>query len=67
MDPGSCAVRQVGGSTNVNLECPLVHEDVCAGARNAAAYYLEVNKRPQAVQIAHTAISDLGCPADPFK
>ena len=67
LDPKSCAIRQVGGSTNLNLECPMVHDDVCAGARNAAAYYLEVNQRPKALQIAHTAINDLACPADPFK
>jgi tetratricopeptide (TPR) repeat protein len=66
-DPRSCAIQQVGGATNLNLACPVVKEDLCAGARDAAVYYLEMNQRAKAKQIADTAIRELGCPADPFK
>jgi protein O-mannosyl-transferase len=66
-EPRSCAVQQAGGSTSINLACPLVHDDLCAGARNAAEYYVQGDERPKALQVANTAIRELGCPADLFK
>jgi tetratricopeptide (TPR) repeat protein len=67
IDPKSCAVQLAGGATNLNLACPMVHDDLCAGAHDAAAFYVSVNQRPKALQVANTAIQEMGCPADPFK
>jgi tetratricopeptide (TPR) repeat protein len=67
IDPKGCAVQRAGGANNINLACPMVHEDLCAGAHNAAEYYLTINQRPKAQEVANTAIRSLGCPAEPFK
>jgi hypothetical protein len=67
IDPGGCALQQVRGATSINLSCPMVHDDLCAGARDAAAYYASVNQPSKSIEVANTGMRDLGCSADLFK
>ena len=60
LDPQGCAVRNTG-KLSINLECPLVHNDICTASRNVADIYIGLNQRAKAGQIVHTAVNDLGC------
>jgi tetratricopeptide (TPR) repeat protein len=59
-DPQSCAIRTAGSSVGLNLDCPLVHTQLCTASRNVALLY------PQKAQAARAAIQALACPANPF-
>jgi hypothetical protein len=66
-DRESCAVRNTGGSASLNLECPLVHDELCTAAHNVALRYNETAKRAQGAATAANAIKDFGCPASLFQ
>jgi tetratricopeptide (TPR) repeat protein len=66
-DPQGCAVRTAGSQTSLNVECPLVREDLCSASRNVAAFYLQINQREKALRTANTAMHDFGCPAALFR
>jgi hypothetical protein len=40
IDPSGCAVSREGGTLGLNVDCPLVHGDICTASRNVAATYL---------------------------
>ena len=61
----SCAVNK--GSNSINLECPLVHDQLCAASRNIAASYAATGRRAKAAETARTAIQSLGCPVQLFR
>jgi tetratricopeptide (TPR) repeat protein len=67
VDPQGCAVSHEGGAASLNLACPLVHSDICAGARNAAANYLRRNQAAEAASIRRVAAVDLGCAEEALK
>jgi tetratricopeptide (TPR) repeat protein len=66
-EPRSCAVRNVAGSVSLNLDCPLVHGQLCTASRNVALLYRQMNREPMAVGTARSAIYDLGCPVELFR
>jgi tetratricopeptide (TPR) repeat protein len=66
-EPQSCAIRNMGGSLSLNLDCPLVHSQLCTASRNVALLYRQMGQRPMAVSTARSAISDLGCPVELFR
>ncbi len=66
-EPQSCAVRNVGGSVSLNMDCPLVHSQVCTASRNVALLYHQKGQDPLAAGIVRSAIEDLGCPAELFR
>jgi tetratricopeptide (TPR) repeat protein len=66
-EPQSCAVRNVGGSVSLNLDCPLVHSQLCTASRNVALLYRQQGRGPAAASTVRSAIDDLGCPAELFQ
>jgi len=64
--PQSCAVAESGGPATLNLDCPLVHGQLCAAYRNIAAMYREMRRETQADAVKQGAIDSLGCPAQVF-
>jgi tetratricopeptide (TPR) repeat protein len=61
IDPTGCAVSREGGTSSLNVDCPLVHADICTASRNVAATYLRTWQHAQAAAIRRTAIQELGC------
>jgi tetratricopeptide (TPR) repeat protein len=67
-EPQSCAVSRSGNSpASLDLNCPLVHGQVCTAARNVSVLYLESGKRNQAAATARTAVDQMACPAGLFQ
>jgi tetratricopeptide (TPR) repeat protein len=66
-EPQTCAIRNVAGSVGLNLDCPLVHGQLCTASRNVALLYRQMNQEPMAVSTARSAIQDLGCPVELFR
>jgi tetratricopeptide (TPR) repeat protein len=58
--PQSCAVSNAGGQATVNLECPLVHNQVCQAFRNVALSYRQNGQMNQALATSRGAQS-VGC------
>ncbi len=65
-EPQGCAVVVSGRAASVNMECPLVREEVCMAARNVASVYMQTGHGAAAEQTRNGAISGLGCAADLF-
>jgi tetratricopeptide (TPR) repeat protein len=61
IDPSGCAVSREGGTPGLNVDCPLVHGDICTASRNVAATYLHTWQHAQAAAIRRAAIQELGC------
>jgi hypothetical protein len=66
-EPQSCAIRNVGGSVSLNLDCPLVHSQLCTASRNVALTYHRQGRDSMAAGTVRSAIGDLGCPAELFR
>ena len=65
-EPQSCAVRNAGGSVSLNMDCPLVHTQICTASRNVVLLYRQKGQGAMAASTARSAIYDLGCPAGWF-
>lgn len=61
LDPSGCAVSRAGGTLGLNVDCPLVHADICTASRNVAATYRHTWQHAEAAAIRRTAIQELGC------
>ena len=55
--PESCALNQ----GTVNLNCPMVHEQLCTASRNMVEMYTEMRDRASAAAMAQTAARNYGC------
>jgi tetratricopeptide (TPR) repeat protein len=64
IDPGGCAVNREESTPSLNLDCPLVHNDICAASRNVAVSYLRTGQYSESAAIRRTAIEELGCAAE---
>ena len=62
--PGSCAFTSVNGSTTLNLECPMVHEQICAASANLVGRYLETGQNAAADQTLRRAVESFRCGAE---
>ena len=67
IDPSGCAVSREGGTSGLNVDCPLVHGDICTASRNVAATYLRTWQHEHAAAIRRTAIQELGCAPELLK
>jgi tetratricopeptide (TPR) repeat protein len=56
-DPGGCAVQQ----GQLNVQCPLVHEDVCRASGNVIGVYRRRGQTREAEALRQTAVGELGC------
>jgi tetratricopeptide (TPR) repeat protein len=61
VDPQGCSISHESGGASLNPACPLVHADICDGARNVAHNYDRRNQTTEAASIRRVAIGDLGC------
>jgi tetratricopeptide (TPR) repeat protein len=61
VDPGGCAVGSQGGAPSLNLDCPLVHGDICTASRNVAGTYRRGGHFKEAAAVGKTAMKDFGC------
>lgn len=62
-NPGSCAVATAGGSTALDPNCPLVHEQLCTAAGKVLDVYVAGNLTELADQTRASMTGAFGCPA----
>ncbi|HEV3332548.1 MAG TPA: hypothetical protein VG096_16275 [Bryobacteraceae bacterium] len=65
--PQSCAVSEAGGQASINLECRLVHDQVCDASHNVAVSYRQNGQPDRALATARNAVQGLGCAAQLFQ
>jgi tetratricopeptide (TPR) repeat protein len=65
-EPQSCALGNVAGSVSLNLDCPLVHSQLCTASRNVALLYRQLGRGAAAASTVRSAVNDLKCPAELF-
>jgi len=66
-EPQSCAVVNAGGSVSLNINCPLVHSQLCTASRNVALLYHQKGQDALVASTVRSAVGDLGCPAQLFQ
>lgn len=67
IDPQGCAVGRLGGSPSLNLDCPLVHSDLCTASRNVMGNFLRRRQQFEADAIRKVAVGELGCAPELLK
>jgi hypothetical protein len=65
--PRSCALEGNADSVALNLNCPLVHSELCAAGREATVLYRQMQRGADAIATASSAVHSLGCPAEMFR
>lgn len=65
--PGSCALQTSPAGSSLNLNCPLVHNQLCAATRNVVGLYNQLGQTGTAMNTARSAIATLACPAELFR
>ena len=63
VDPQGCAISRRGGPPSLNLDCPLVHGDLCAASRNVIGNFLRRGQHFEADSIRRAAMTELGSAA----
>jgi len=58
-NPQSCAVK----GNNIDMTCPLVHEQLCTASRNIAQWYAQGAQIAKAQATEEAAVQQMGCPA----
>jgi len=58
LDPNGCGMAPGGG---LNIQCPMVHEDICGAARNVEDTFSRHGQPDDAAEVRRLAIVDLGC------
>jgi tetratricopeptide (TPR) repeat protein len=66
-DPQGCSISREGGQRSLNVDCPLVHGDICTASRNVAVTYDRSGMASEAVFIRGVAQRDLGCAAEALR
>src|SRR5262249_30878737 len=67
IDPQGCSISHEGGQASLNMECPLVHTDICSASRNVAITYDRGGMTADAAFIRGVAQHDLGCTAESLR
>jgi tetratricopeptide (TPR) repeat protein len=62
-EPQSCAVK----GASIDMNCPMVHTQVCTASRNVAEWYAQNGQPSKAALAAAGAVKEMGCPADLFR
>jgi protein O-mannosyl-transferase len=65
--PTSCALKQNGNASSLNVDCPMVHTQICMASRNVAGLYTELGRPALAASTVSGAMTSLGCPAEMFR
>jgi tetratricopeptide (TPR) repeat protein len=64
IDPQGCSVTRRGGAPTLNLDCPLVHGDLCSASRNVIGNFRRRAQHLEADSIRKVAVGELGCAPD---
>jgi len=56
----SCALNQTAGGAALNVNCPMVHAQICQATRNVATLYNELGKPDLAASTSNAALG-IGC------
>jgi tetratricopeptide (TPR) repeat protein len=64
--PTSCAVAGDGAATGVNLNCPMVREQLCLASKYAAELDRQMGQENDALASEANAVGKLGCPQNMF-
>jgi len=59
--PESCALNRTSAGATVNLNCPLVHGQLCTASRNMAEMFTAMHDPASAGAIAQNAARNYGC------
>jgi tetratricopeptide (TPR) repeat protein len=65
--PQSCALNNAGAGVSLNLNCPLVHAQLCTASHNMVAMFTEMHDPASASAAAQNAVRGFGCPAEMFR
>jgi tetratricopeptide (TPR) repeat protein len=60
--PESCALNRTGAAATINLNCPLVHDQMCTASTNMVAMLTAMHDPASAGAIAQNAAQNYGCP-----
>jgi hypothetical protein len=66
-EPRSCALNQGAAGVSLNLNCPLVHTQLCTAAHNVVAMFAAMSDPASASATAQNAVRNWGCPAEMFR
>jgi protein O-mannosyl-transferase len=58
VDPNGCGMAPGGG---LNIQCPMVHEDICGAARHVEETFTKHGQPDDAAEVRRLSIVDLGC------
>jgi tetratricopeptide (TPR) repeat protein len=58
----SCALNRTAAAATINLNCPLVHDQLCTASKNMAAMFTAMRDPASAGAIAQNAAQNYGCP-----
>ena len=64
--PASCAVAGDGAASGVNLNCPMVREQLCLASKYAAELDRRMGRDNDALAVGANAVGKLGCSANMF-
>jgi hypothetical protein len=67
VDPSGCAVTRSSAGPELNINCPLVHADICTASRNVAGHYDDRGQTAEAAAFRRTAVNELGCAPDALR
>jgi tetratricopeptide (TPR) repeat protein len=62
IDPGGCSVRHSGGPASVDMNCPLVHPDICTASQRVVEWYRAAGQMSAAEVTRRSAVADMGLP-----
>lgn len=65
--PQSCALDRSRASMTLNVNCPMVHAQLCAASHNVAEMFSGMRDAASAGAVAQNAIRTYGCPAGLFR
>ena len=60
--PESCALNRAAAGVTVNLNCPLVHGELCTAYHNMVEMFTQMRDPSSAAAIAQNAAQNYGCP-----
>jgi hypothetical protein len=66
-EPQSCALDRGAAGASLNLNCPLVHRELCTASHNVVEMFAAMRDPASASAAAQNAVRSWGCPAGMFR
>jgi hypothetical protein len=67
IDAAGCAVREADGQSQLDFQCPIVHDHLCRAFLGLAETFVAAKQSSVSMQSAETAITQHGCASEPFQ